>query len=57
MIGKIKDKIDENKKDKVVYKEYIKSFCDSEKAQELFRDNEDFKEIKKEFEEKKEEYD
>ncbi len=57
MLEKIKNKIDDNKKDKQVYKEYIKSFCDCEKAQELFKSNEEFKNIKKQFEKKEEEYD
>ncbi len=45
MIEKIKNIINKNKKDKEVYKEYIKCFCDSEKAKELFKDNNEFKKL------------
>lgn len=48
MIEKIKEKIDYNKKDKSAYKEYIKSFVNSDKAKELFGDNEYFKELNEE---------
>lgn len=46
-------KIDEMKKDKSSYKKYIKSLCDSEKAKELFANNDDFKELQKKSDEKK----
>ena len=46
MIEKIKEKIDEDKKDKETIQEYIKVFCESEKAQELFKEDEDFKKLK-----------
>lgn len=49
MIEKIKNKIDENKKDKSSYKKYIKSFCDSKKANELFSKNEEFNSLKENF--------
>ena len=54
MIDEIKKRIDLNKKDKTAYKEYIKSFCDSEKAKELFKNNSDFKNLKKEKKKEKE---
>ena len=41
MLDKIKNIINKNKKDKEVYKEYIKCFCESEQANELFKDNYD----------------
>ena len=46
MIEKIKEKINKDKKDKDNYKEYIKSFCNSKKAKELFKSNEDFNKLK-----------
>ena len=49
MIEKIKKKIDENKKDKSSYKKYIKSLCDSKKANELFNKNEEFNNLKEIF--------
>ena len=45
MDNKLKEKIDKNKEDKTVYKEYIKSFTDNEITKELFSDNEDFKNL------------
>ena len=56
MIEKIKNKIDQNKKDKATFKEYIKSFCESKKAQELYENNEDFIKISKSTKKEKEEY-
>jgi len=56
MIEKIKRKIDENKKDRKTFKEYIKSFCDSNKAKELFAENEDFKKLSNLNKKEKEEY-
>ena len=47
MIDKIKKIIDKDKNDKEVYKEYIKSFCESEKAKELFKNDDDFKDLNK----------
>ena len=47
MIEEIKKRIDKNKKDKTVYKEYIKSFCESEKAKELFKNNKEFQNLNK----------
>ena len=46
MIDKIKEKIDEDKKDKETIEEYIKVFCESEKSEELFKEDENFKELK-----------
>ena len=46
MIEEIKKKIDANKKDTKVFKEYIKSFVESEKAQELFSEDESFNSLK-----------
>ncbi len=46
MDDKIKEKIDNDKKDKEVIKEYIESFVASEKVKETFADNEDFKKLK-----------
>lgn len=57
MIEKIKKKIDENKKDRETYKKYIKSFCNTGKAKELFKDNDEFEKLKKiSGEKEKEEY-
>ena len=57
MIDKIKKKIDENKKDRKTFKEYIKSFCETEKAKELFENDDEFKRLKELSKEKeKEEY-
>ena len=52
MEEKIKKKIDELKKDKSSYKKYIKSFCESEKAKELFSNNDEFNELKEIVDEK-----
>ena len=45
----MKEKIEliilKNKNDKSNYKEYIKSFCNSEKAKEIYSDNSDFKDL------------
>ena len=57
MLEKIIKIINKNKKDKDVYKEYIKCFCENEKSNELFKDNEEFKELKNSIENKKEYYD
>ena len=59
MIEDIKKKIDKNKEDKEVYKKYVKSFCDSAKAKELFKNSEDFNNVCKQFEtnKKEEEFD
>jgi hypothetical protein len=45
MIDKIKKVIDKNKNDTHSYYEYIKSFCESKKAKELFKKNEEFKKL------------
>ena len=42
MIDEIKEKIDLNKKDRKTYQEYIKAFTDSEKAREIYKDDEYF---------------
>ncbi len=52
MIEKLKSKIDENKNDKSSYKKYIKSFCDSKKANELFNNNDEFKNLKENIDKK-----
>ena len=46
MIEEIKKKIDEKKQDKTALKKYVKSFCDSEKANELFSKNDEFNNLK-----------
>ena len=46
MDKKIKDKIQSIKDDKTSFKEYIKCFCESPKAEELFKNNEEFKRLK-----------
>lgn len=46
MLEEIKKKIDEKKNDKTSYKNYVKSFCKSEKANELFNKNDDFRNLK-----------
>ena len=46
MIDKIKEKIDKAKNDKENYKDYIKSFCDSKKVQEVFKDDDNFNKLK-----------
>lgn len=47
MIDKIKEIIDKDKEDTSSYQKYIKSFCDSKKAKELFKDDEEFKLLEK----------
>ncbi len=47
MKEKIKEKINKEKKNRTVHFEYVKSFCESEKAQELFKNDENFKDLKK----------
>ena len=54
MIDKIKQKIDDNKKDIETINAYIKSFVESEKAKEIFKENDDFKLLNKEKKEIKE---
>ena len=54
MIDKVKQKIDDNKKDIETINAYIKSFVESEKAKEIFKDNDDFKSLNKEKKEIKE---
>ncbi len=46
MNNKIKVKIDSLKKDKSIFKEYIANFCNIEKANELFKNNKEFKSLK-----------
>lgn len=46
MIEELKKRIDKSKNDKTIYKEYIKSFCESEKAKELFKNNKEFQKLK-----------
>ncbi len=46
MIEKIKNKIDEMKKDESSLKKYVKSFYDSKKANELFSSNDEFNLLK-----------
>ena len=55
MIEKIKNKIDENKKDRKTFRDYIKSFCNCEKAKELFKDNDEFKKLNSSIEKKEKE--
>lgn len=45
MDKRMKDMIKTIKEDKKSFKKYIKSFCDSEKAQELFKNNDEFKRL------------
>ncbi len=52
MEEQIKNKIDELKKDKSSYKKYIKSFCESEKAKELFKNNDEFNKLTEAIDEK-----
>ena len=56
MLDRIKNIINKNKKDKKVYNEYIKCFCENEKINELLKDNEEFKKLKNNVINKKEEY-
>ena len=46
MIEEIKKRIDEKKKDSTAIKKYVKAFCDSEKANELFSKNDEFTNLK-----------
>ncbi len=53
MIEKIKERITKNKNEKENYIGYIKSFCESEKAKELYNGNEEFKNLNEFLENKK----
>ena len=55
MIEKIKEIVDKDKNDNETHLEYIKAFCNSKKAEELFENNDEFKELKESVEEKIEE--
>ena len=55
MIEKIEEVIDKNKKDIKIYQEYIKCFCDSEKVNEYYKDDDEFQRLKKDYLNKKEE--
>ncbi len=57
MLDKVKKVIEKNKKDKDIFVEYIKCFCESEKANELFKENEEFTKLKNSIKNKKEYYD
>lgn len=46
MDNKIKVKIESLKKDKSSFKEYIANFCIINKANELFKNNKEFKSLK-----------
>lgn len=46
MDRKIKEKINSLKKDKSTFKQYISSFCNINKSQELFKNNKEFKRLK-----------
>ena len=46
MIEKLKKKIDKEKSSRNVHIDYIKSFCNSPKAKELFKEDEEFKKLK-----------
>lgn len=46
MKDKIKEKIENLKKDKICMKEYIKSFCEIKKCDELFVRNPEYKILK-----------
>ncbi len=46
MEDKIKIKIESLKKDKTTFKQYISSFCNISKSQELFKSNKEFKALK-----------
>lgn len=56
MIEKVKESIDKNKSDRTTHKEYIKSFCNSEKANELLKNDDNFKKLKKTVTNNKEEF-
>ena len=45
MLEKIKNKIEENKKNNNILNEYIKIFKNLDKAKELFKNNDDFNKI------------
>ncbi len=45
MIEKLKEKIDKNRNDKQIYKDYIKAFVDLEEAKNKFSDNSDFDDL------------
>ena len=57
MLDKVKKVIEKNKKDKDIFVEYIKCFCESEKANVLFKENEEFTKLKNSIKNKKEYYD
>ena len=44
--------IDKNRNDTSSYNKYIKSFCDSKKAKELFKNNDEFKKLEQVIKEK-----
>ncbi len=46
MEDKIKKKIESLKNDKSSFKQYISSFCNISKSQELFKNNKEFKALK-----------
>lgn len=46
MENKIKNKINSLKKDKSIFKEYVADFCNIDKANELFKNNKEFKSLK-----------
>lgn len=46
MDNKIKVKIESLKKDKSSFKEYIANFCNINRANELFKNNKNFKSLK-----------
>ena len=52
MEEELKKKIDEMKQDKSSYKKYIKSLCESEKAKELFANDDNFNSLKETVDEK-----
>jgi len=45
VIDKLKEKIEMNRNDKNIYREYIKAFVNSDKAKELFSNDRDFAEL------------
>ena len=49
MIEKLKEKINKNKKDKNTFNEYIKSFCESEKIQDYYKENSEFNNLKRKY--------
>lgn len=46
MIDKLKNKIKELKNDSLSIKQYVNCFCSNEKADELFKLNSDYKQLK-----------